>query len=216
MLLLLEHFYVKLLSVDPCSIGIWVCFLGPVHVIAIHESISGYLYLETSFSFHFLHNLHRVFHKSALLHLIFLNLQAVAHDLSRLGWDTLTLSPGGLDLQNLLIFVLFDIFSANESITVFISVLICVLVLTRCFLVDLLSALGARWFFRCSDAGDKIKVFRGKETAQIVHVLRLDVIVDHACGLVDFILQILARRLQAFLLHSTDCRRCVLAISRLR
>ena len=188
----------------------WVRLLSPKHVRAIHVSIGRNFDLETTFGFKLLHYFYRVFHQWALLHLILLNFYAVVHDLARFCGNALSLSPRWLNLPVQLFFVFLNVLFANKSIIIFFNFF----VISRFDLVSAcILAVCSLFTLRCQTC-HKIKVSWSEETAQVFHVLCLDIIVNHTCSFGHFILQVLTRCLQTFLFHSTDGSRRIFSFFR--
>ena len=171
--------------------------LSPLHVSSIHVSVGWNFDLEAAFSLKLLHDLYRVFHQRALLQLVLLDLDAVVHYLAGFGGNALPLSPRRFNLLVELFIVFFNVFSADEGV-------IYILTFFVIGLFDLRFGLGVCGLRRCQ-ACHELKVPRREETAQVLHMLRLDVVVDHAGSFGHLILQVLARCLQTFLFHSTNC-----------
>ena len=184
-----------------------VRLLRPLHVSSIHVSVGWNFDLEAAFSLRFMHDLYRVFHQRALLHLVLLDLDAVFHYLAGFGGKALPLSPRRFNLLVELFIVFLNVFGADKGVVYLLTFLVI-------GLFDLRFGLGVRGPRR-SQICDELKVSRRKETAQILHMLRLDIVVDHACSFGHLILQVLARCLQTFLFHSSNCSRRVHTVRRL-
>ena len=184
-----------------------VRLLSPLHVSSIHVSVGWNFDLEAAFSLKLLHDLYRVFHQCALLQLVLLDLDAVVHHLARFGGNALPLGPGRFNLLVELFSVFFNVLGADKGVIYLVTFFVI-------GLFDLRFDLGVCGSRRCQTCHE-LKVPRREETAQVLHMLRLDIVVDHAGSFGHLILQVLARCLQTLLFHSTNCSRGVSSVRRL-